>query len=441
VALLAALWVGPVHAAEVTNPPASHAPAAAVPPPAGAESAAPTIGVVTFGPGDAAFAKFGHDAILVVDPSQPPSRRQLVFNYGTFSFSSPWLAVDFLEGQLNYWLSVSSLDRTLAAYKATNRSVYVQLLALPPDTARAVAAFLHENAKPENASYRYDYYRDNCATRVRDVIDRFVGHRLAAISHAPTPLTYREHTERLTVGDPILYFALDLAMGPLIDRPLTEWDAMFLPEQVEAKVAQLTTEQGDPLVKRRVVLFEAKRDPELSQAPGFRWGWLSIGIGIGALLYVLSRVPGTGARGAQSVLLGLFGTLTGVLGTLLLILWLFTDHQVTYWNQNVLLCPAWALAVPWFAFDFGRAAPRRPRLMMLLVGASSATALLALLLRLLVPHNQDTSTTLALFLPLWLGAGLGVWERCGRPLPIVGRRRTAGASAAPAEPAAPGGAG
>ncbi|HVZ30972.1 MAG TPA: DUF4105 domain-containing protein, partial [Polyangiaceae bacterium] len=141
------MWAAPVHAAEVTSPPASHAPAVAAPPPVAVEPAAPTIGVVTFGPGDAAFAKFGHDAILVVDPSQPPSTRQLVFNYGTFSFNSPWLAVDFLKGQLNYWLSVSSLDRTLAAYKATNRSVYVQLLALPPDTARAIAAFLHENAK------------------------------------------------------------------------------------------------------------------------------------------------------------------------------------------------------------------------------------------------------------------------------------------------------
>jgi hypothetical protein len=276
---------------------------------------------------------------------------------------------------------------------------------------------------------------------VRDVIDRFVGHRLSAISHAPTPLTYREQTERLTVGDPILYFALDLAMGPLIDRPLTEWEAMFLPEQVEAKVAQLTTEHGDPLVKRRVVLFEAQREPELSGAPGFRWGWLGIGIGIGALLYVLARVPRTAARVTQSVLLGLFGTLTGVLGALLLVLWLFTDHQVTYWNQNVLLCPVWALALPFFALDFGRAAPRRSHLMILLVGTSGATAVLALLLRLLVPHNQDTSTTLALFLPVWLGAGLGVWERCGRPLPLVGRRRAARASAAPAEPAAPGGAG
>jgi hypothetical protein len=383
--------------------------------------AAPTIGVVTFGPGDQTFAKFGHDAILVSDPRQPPGLRQLVFNYGTFRFDSPLLILDFLKGQLRYWLSIAPLDRTLAGYRAANRSVYLQPLSLPPETARAIADFLHENAKPENAYYRYDYYRDNCATRIRDVLDRFLDHRLSAASHAPTPLTYRQHTERLTIDDPILYFALDLAMGPLIDQPLTEWEAMFLPAQVEAKVGQLKLPNGDPLVQRRVVLFEAEREPELAVAPGFRWGWLAIGVGIGGILYGLAWSRRRPARVVQALLLGALGTLTGVLGSLLLVLWLLTDHEVTYWNQNVLLCPLWALLIPFLAVDFGRAEPRRARLMMLVVGLSGASAVLELLLRVVLPHGQDTSTPLALFLPLWVGATLGVWQRCGRPWPPLAR--------------------
>src|SRR4051812_20767419 len=187
---------------------------------------APKVSVITFGPGDETFSKFGHDAILLSDPRQPPQRRELVFNYGTFRFDSPWLIIDFLKGKLSYWLSASSLQPTLAAYRRANRSVSVQELNLSPEAANALSAFLYENVKPENAYYRYDYYRDNCATRIRDVVDRFLGHRLAAASHGPAPLTYREHTRRLTVASPYLFFALDLAMGPLIDQPVTEWEEM-----------------------------------------------------------------------------------------------------------------------------------------------------------------------------------------------------------------------
>jgi hypothetical protein len=118
-----------------------------------------------------------------------------------------------------------------------------------------------------------------------------------------------------------------------------------------------------------------------------------------------------------AVLLGGLGGLVGILGALLLILWLLTDHDVTYWNQNVLLCPIWALALPVLAIDFARSTPRRSGLMMRLVGAASVTAIIALLLRLLVPGNQNTDPALSVFLPLWLGAAAGVWERCGRSLP------------------------
>src|SRR5690606_37523982 len=93
---------------------------------------------------------------------------------------------------------------------------------------------------------------------------------------------------------------------------------------------------------------------------------------------------------ALAALLGSLGALVGILGALLLVLWLLTDHDVTYWNQNVLLCPVWALALPVLAIDFGRAKPRRSGLMMRLVGAAGVTAMIALLLRLLVPGNQNT---------------------------------------------------
>jgi hypothetical protein len=388
---------------------------------------APKVSVITFGPGDETFSKFGHDAILLSDPRQPPQRRELVFNYGTFRFDSPWLIMDFLKGKLSYWLSASSLQQTLAVYRRANRSVSVQELNLSPEAANALSAFLYENVKPENAYYRYDYYRDNCATRIRDVVDRFLGHRLAAASHGPAPLTYREHTRRLTVASPYLFFALDLAMGPLIDQPVTEWEEMFLPARVAAKLDQLTDAQGAPVVRARYSLFEASRPPESASAPGYRWGWLTLGVSLGLLLYLLGRAHGRVARICQSLAMALFGILAGLLGSALLVLWLLTDHDVTYWNQNVLLCPIWALVLPVLAVDFARQVPRRARLLMSLVAASVASALLALLL-LISPLRQSTGPAVSFFLPIWLGVGFGVWERLGRPALAVLTRRTAGQS-------------
>jgi hypothetical protein len=380
-------------------------------------AAAPTLSVLTFGPGDETFSKFGHDALWVHDPRQPPKRRDLVFNYGTFRFDSPWLVVDFLKGKLNYWLSVTSLERTVASYRAANRSVNAQELDMSDEQARALTAFLFENVKPENASYRYDYYRDNCATRIRDVLDRHLGGALQAASRGPAPLTYRDHTRRLTVGSPVLFFALDLALGPLIDRPITEWEEMFLPARVAAKLDELASPRGGPLVRRRFSLFDAVRPPPLETPPGFRWGWLLAGAGIGAALCASGRVRTRWTRGLAAVGLGSVGLLGGFLGVLLLVLWLLTDHEVTYWNANVLVCPVWALGIVALARDYARATPRHLSLMMRLVACAAASSCIALLLRVLLPHAQDNGPALAFFVPQWIGATVAVWMRTGRQLP------------------------
>src|SRR5688572_24698287 len=79
-----------------------------------------TISVLTIGPGDHAFTKFGHIAILVDDAEKDPD---LVYNYGTFSFDSPTLVADFLKGRLSYWLSVETLDRMVSGYARARRTV------------------------------------------------------------------------------------------------------------------------------------------------------------------------------------------------------------------------------------------------------------------------------------------------------------------------------
>ena len=383
------------------------------------QGAVPTVSLLTFGPGDQAFAKFGHNALLVHDPSRPPESRDLVFNYGAYSFDSPLLVLDFLKGDLRYWLSVSTLSRTVAGYRAVNRSVFVKQLALTPAQAQEIAGLLHENAKPENRYYRYDYYRDNCSTRVRDLLDKTLGGALERASRTSTAYSYRDHTRRLTRDSPLLFFGLDLAMGPYIDHPITEWEAMFLPMEVDGKLTKLEIDhagQRVPLVKNQGVLFSAIR-PELPETMSVPiWPWLLGGLALGAGFYTLGRMRNRWGHLGFAASTGLVGFIAGAAGMLLIALWAFTDHRVTYWNQNILLCPVWALALPVFALDLGRTQPKCSRLSLRWFGATGLCALLALAIQVVSPSSQHNGPALALLAPCWIGAALGAWERLGRPL-------------------------
>src|SRR5580698_8507072 len=159
-AILAATAVlaatGLVRAAPVAPPVTPVTPSG---PAAGAAPADPlAIYVMTFGPGDHPFFKFGHDAIWIHDRAAGSDR---VYNFGTFTFDSPRLILDFLHGRMTYWLSVSSLFATREIYQRENRSIFVQELALPPEVKRTLRARLDDNARPDKRAYKYDYFRDN----------------------------------------------------------------------------------------------------------------------------------------------------------------------------------------------------------------------------------------------------------------------------------------
>src|SRR5260221_842723 len=171
---------------------------------------------MTFGPGDHPFFKFGHDAILVRDHTSGVDR---VYNFGTFRFDSPGLIGEFLKGRLVYWLSVSSLPVTMASYERETRTILRQELALPPAEKQVLRVRLEENARPDKREYKYDYFLDNCSTRVRDAIDRATEGALREASRAPGRLTLREQALRMTADALPLYLALDLVLGGATDRP------------------------------------------------------------------------------------------------------------------------------------------------------------------------------------------------------------------------------
>ncbi len=389
-------------------------PAAPAPPPAAAAAANDPLAVyvMTFGPGDHPFFKFGHDAIWIHDAAEGTDR---VYNFGTFSFTGPRLILDFLHGRMTYWLSVSYLPAVLASYERENRTIDVQELALVPAAKQALRARLDVNARPENRDYKYDYFLDNCATRVRDAIDDAVGGQLHASARTPARLTLRQQALRMTADYWPLYLALDIVLGPDADRPIDRWGEMFIPEELARGLSAVTLSGPGgtrPLVSEARSLFAAHRPPPLETPPA-RTGTLFLaGSVVGLLFFLLgwavtrphlAPAARLGLRGLFGLLLAAWGLGTGFVGCFLVYVWAFTDHVVAHHNQNILLFAPWALAlvVMGIGLAFGKSwAARGARTVAL---AALAAAIAAALLKIGVVRHQENGRLLSFALPAWLG--------------------------------------
>jgi hypothetical protein len=367
-----------------------------------------TVSLLTMGPGEHPFTKFGHSAIWVHDSK---TNRDEVYNFGTFAFESPTLLLDSVQGKLPYWLSVQSMSGTLATYREQRRSLLSSELELTPSERLDLLAALRDNALPEHRYYRYDYYRDNCATRVRDAMDRVLGGRLYARGAEPARMSYRAHTLRLVADDVSLYVALDLAVGRHTDSAITFWDEGFLPERLHdlvAKTSVLRDGLAVPLVRREQLLLPAQLPEPRAAAPNWRPRYWDVGMLLGALLSWLgvqarSRSAARAALGVASVLLGVP---LGLLGCALAYLTFFSSHSAAAANYNVLLVPPWVLAVSVAGVAAWRKKPWGWRVARWATASAFITTLIALGIRVFLQHPQVNNQELAVALPLWLGAAI-----------------------------------
>ncbi|MGC4090521.1 MAG: DUF4105 domain-containing protein [Polyangiaceae bacterium] len=380
------------------------------------ELPAPRVSVLTMSPGDQAFARFGHNAILLEWPGRSEAR---VYNFGTFAFNGIEGVSDFMAGRFRYWLSVSTLSRTLHFYAKQNRSIVAQELDLTTDERLRMADALELNALPENRFYDYDYYRDNCSTRVRDAVDKLLDGQLASQISGPGRLSFREHTERLTADAGLLYVGLDLALGPLTDRPTQRWEELFIPGElhdalVHAKRRDAAGER--PLVKTERELLAADRAAPRSDPPSRSLQFGALGVALGAALFGLGRaaVRSRLARVAFGSLTALLGLMLGLLGSVFCVFWAFTKHWSAYRNENILVCPPFALGLVVFGLGIALGRARSQQLGFVTLRAAALCSLLALLLALIPGFGQDNTRIAALLGPLWLGLYAGAAVLAGR---------------------------
>lgn len=216
----------------------------------------PQIDVYTMGTGDALFHRYGHAAICTIHDDAP--RRSRCYNYGTTDFGSPprELGWAFVRGEAPFWVSVWPLQRMLEVYEAEDRSVWRQRLQLPPAQAEAIAAKLEADAKrydgrgPE-ASYAYHHFADNCTTRIRDIVDEASGGALSAGADASTGVSFREYGEAGLADMPQVLALGQLVVGRAADAEASDWQAMFLPRSLRARIEARLGARPEPIHTRR----------------------------------------------------------------------------------------------------------------------------------------------------------------------------------------------
>ncbi len=361
-----------------------------------------TIYLLTFGQGDAIWEPFGHNAIWIQDHA---TGRDLAYNWGIIDLRRGDFIPRFLKGRMLYSMEGHDVERMIEPYRYYNRSIWRQELNLTPRQRLELKELIEVNARPENRDYLYDYFRDNCSTRPRDLLDRVLGGRLRQTTADVPGGSYRFHTRRLTEHDLVIWTGLDLLLGNRGDRPISRWEAMFVPMEFQRAIREVTVIDGEgretPLVLREETVFTADREPERSAPSGFRWAFLLTGLLIGAAVLALARPTGTPRRASRiglGLLAGGWSLIAGVVG-LVLVLVLFTNHVFMYWNENVLQYNplSLALVVAAVAVLFGRRPPRWALGIALLVALLSA---LGFVLQALPGLDQGNAEHIALALPI-----------------------------------------
>ena len=381
-----------------------------------------TISLLTMGTGSQVWELFGHNAIWIHDLV---TNRDTVFNWGVFDLRSPGFLKRFLKGTMYYSMGGETMGEVVRDYRYWNRSVWAQELDLTAVQKDSILAAIRVNALPENVNYRYDYFRDNCSTRVRDILDNVLGGSLHKAAGESTPTTYRWHALRLMQPLPAIMVGSDIGLGRPSDVNITKWQEMFLPQKLHDFVANFrvtdSTGAARPLVKRETVVFQSTRGPEPDAPPNFgSWALLG-GIAIAALLAwlgVAAITRGDWTRFVASIAIGVWSLVAGLLGTVILLLWGVTDHVFAHQNENLLVFnPLWlALVVlaPIYLIS-GRAGGATRAVARTL----AALALIALILHLVGLSAQSNLAVIGLGLPAALALA-AVTAR--RPAPTASQR-------------------
>lgn len=296
-----------------------------------------TASVLTCGPGNDFYTTFGHSALRITDTAQGID---IVYNYGTFDFDTPHFYWKFMRGKLQYMLGRSSFENFMVEYVSEGREVREQRLNFSQQEVNNLYLLLEQNYLPEYRYYRYDFFTDNCATRIRDMVRLALGHRDIYLSREAEAMSYRRMVTRNLKGTLDWWqLGIDLLFGLPTDHVCDANERMFLPEEMELELAEAwpkpeSLQDGmisfdaleSTLVDKEQILLPERREPLSRSIPP---------VAVFALLFAAVAVLTWRGHRLRWLDRTLF-ILAGLVGLFLLFMWFGTDHYCTQWNLNIL---------------------------------------------------------------------------------------------------------
>jgi hypothetical protein len=369
------------------------------------------ISLMTFSPGESVTDSWGHTALLVQDTTYKISR---TYHYGFFSFDDGFIN-RFAMGRLIFWSADVSLNGTINRYVNAKRTIAFQELNIPSEQKLKLAQALAESVLPENSRYLYDHYKENCSTRLRDFIDTAVGGQFANSMNASGRLTFREHTLRYTANQPLLQWLLMFLMNDTIDKPIRKWDEMFLPDELAKYVAAISIKDSSGVEKKLAtephVYYDAHKTATSFTATNKPVWVILVGLLLGLVAIGLGFWSAKGKGVARVVFLlynSVVSLLFGLMGSVLFFMSLFTDHTVTFGNENLFLANPLALLIFFIStLLFFKKSEKLWRYLKTLWMILAASSILLLILKLLPLFDQDNIMALFILLPLNVGFAVG----------------------------------
>ena len=372
-----------------------------------------TLKIVVVGPGDDLYLWWGHIALIIEDSI---TGRNSLYDYGQFSFEQENFFYNFAFGRLYYNCGVSNAETFLLFNSLENRDILIYTLDVLPEKRMEIKEFAENNVLPKNRIYEYHHFRDNCSTRIRDIIDLITDGQFSNIYENETGrYTLRQHVRRHTWFSPPADWLLNFWMGQVIDVPITVWEEMFLPSEVGRVIEDYYYTDSNGVNRKLVRSMEhfnkANNRPVVLEVPRKQWPRqlvfsIIISIIFGFFFYLKSKNIRIG-----NILAGfsmsLCGLVFGLAAFLLYFMSLFTNHDYTFNNMNMIFCsPILLAAVPLglcYAFTKNKEKQIKYDLLLRIIWLLTAAGILiSMLLKIFPWFYQQNLTDQMLMLPISL---------------------------------------
>ena len=302
------------------------------------------IRLISISPTENLFEWFGHTAIEVRNLQSGDS---FSFSFGGFTFGREDLLM-FSMGKFRFWNYFKESDAYLRHHRKAGRHIVFQSLNMTIPQKQKLVSLLLEATAPENRYYMYDHFQDNCATRIRDLVDKTLGGSLRKQTSFNDGYTHRQYINRMTAHQPGLNFILNFILSDGVDKPIQVWDTMFLPDRLMAVFQNVSTTPPRaglilPLVKNRTEIIGKEKSaffntdvviPQTATREYIVGLVLFLIFGLSAGFYLKGNKV---ARFIYSGLVSAYGLVFGLLVLILFLMSSIANHEDTYWNENFFL--------------------------------------------------------------------------------------------------------